>query len=211
MKKIIIIIFCILFITGCTNINNLSFDEIIESFSANVQVANIYRTGYKYNLPDGFSVMDSSEFNEVLKDEYNTYYLYVDIVSYYNKTNWKYEKNKKAIYSTPISYNHKNGYVEINLVENEKYLVEIMYNYAKIEVIVDKDNCNKAMLSSISILRSVIYNDDIVSNILGDNILSFSEEEFDIFRTHGNDDDYIQIEDEIENEDYQEIDTDLIY
>lgn len=37
----------------------------------------------------------------------------------------------------------KFGYVEVNLLKNDKYLVEIMYNYAKIEVIVDKSNLNE--------------------------------------------------------------------
>lgn len=210
MKRISILLICILLLTGCTNISKLSYDDIVKSFSSVKMASNIYRTGYKYYLPDGMSITDSTLYNETLKDANYTYYLHVDIISYYNKVDKAYQKNDKAIYSTGISYDDKKGYVEINLVENDKYLVEIMYNYAKIEVIVDKDNCNMAMLSAINILNSIVYNDIIIANMLGDDILSFSEEDFDIFETHHAEDDYIQIEDIVEDEDYQEVDTDLI-
>ena len=210
MKKIIIILFCILFITGCTNVGNLSYDDIVENFSTRALAANIYRTGYKYYLPDGFAVMDSSNYNEVLKDAYSTYYLHVDVISYYNKVNRSYIRSNKAVYSTGISFDKKTGYVEINLVENDKYLVEIMYNYAKIEVIVDKENSNMAMLSAINILKSIEYNDNTIANILGDNILNFTEEDFDIFRTHTSDSDYIEIEEIHEDVEDQIPDIDLI-
>ena len=210
MKKVIILLICILFLTGCTNISNLSYDDIVDTFTSKNMAANIYRTGYKYYLPDGMTVTDSTIYNETLKDDNYTYYLHVDMISYYNKVDKTYQETNKAIYSTGISNDNKNGYVEINLLENDKYLVEIMYNYAKIEVIVDKDNCNKSMLTAINILNSIVYNDSIIANMLGDDILNFSEEDFDIFNTHSKDDDYIQIEDIVEDDDYQEIDTDLI-
>ena len=96
------------------------------------------------------------------------------------------------------------------MTENDKYLVEIMYNYAKIEVIVDEGDINKAMLSAISILKSIVYNDSVIANLLEDNVLNFAEEEFDIFNNDSNDD-YI----EIGTDDFQPIeeeipDTDLI-
>ena len=210
MKKISILLICIIFLTGCTNLNKLSYDDIVDNFASVKMSANIYRTGYKYYLPDGMTIIDSTLYNETIKDNNYTYYLHVDVISYYNKVDKTYQKNDKAIYSMGINYDDKNGYVEINLVENDKYLVEIMYNYAKIEVIVDKDNCNRSMLSAINILNSIIYNDIIIANMLGDDILSFSEEDFDIFKTHSQEDDYIQIEDIVEDEDYQEVDTDLI-
>ena len=86
-----------------------------------------------------------------------------------------------------------------------------MYNYAKIEVIVDEGDINKAMLSAISILKSIVYNDSVIANLLEDNVLNFAEEEFDIFNNDSNDDDYI----EIGTDDFQPIeeeipDTDLI-
>ena len=211
MKKILIIISLIFLITGCSNINDLTYDEIIQNFGTISSRTNTYRTGYKYYLPRGMQVNDSTLFNEILEDGKNTYYLYVDAVSYLNQVDYKYEENSENIYSTSISNGEYFGYVEINLTENDKYLVEIMYNYAKIEVIVDEGDINKAMLSAISILKSIVYNDSVIANLLEDNVLNFAEEEFDIFNNDSNDDDYI----EIGTDDFQPIeeeipDTDLI-
>ena len=211
MKKVLIIISLIFLITGCSNINDLTYDEIIQNFGTISSRTNTYRTGYKYYLPRGMQVNDSTLFNEILEDGKNTYYLYVDAVSYLNQVDYKYEENSENIYSTSISNGEYFGYVEINLTENDKYLVEIMYNYAKIEVIVDEGDINKAMLSAISILKSIVYNDSVIANLLEDNVLNFAEEEFDIFNNDSNDDDYI----EIGTDDFQPIeeeipDTDLI-
>ena len=151
MKKILIIISLIFLITGCSNINDLTYDEIIQNFGTISSRTNTYRTGYKYYLPRGMQVNDSTLFNEILEDGKNTYYLYVDAVSYLNQVDYKYEENSENIYSTSISNGEYFGYVEINLTENDKYLVEIMYNYAKIEVIVDEASINEALLSAISI------------------------------------------------------------
>ena len=76
MKKIIFIISLMFLITGCTNINELSYDEIIQEFSTKPLKSNNYRTGYKYYLPREMQVVDSTLFNEVLEDGQNTYYLY---------------------------------------------------------------------------------------------------------------------------------------
>ena len=205
MKKILIIISLIFLITGCSNINDLTYDEIIQNFVTISSRTNTYRTGYKYYLPRGMQVNDSTLFNEILEDGKNTYYLYVDAVSYLNQVDYKYEENSENIYSTSISNGEYFGYVEINLTENDKYLVEIMYNYAKIEVIVDEGDINKAMLSAISILKSIVYNDSIITNLLEDNVLDFAEEEFDIFNNNSNDDDYI----DVGTDDFQPIEEEI--
>ena len=211
MKKVLIIISLIFLITGCSNINDLTYDEIIQNFGTISSRTNTYRTGYKYYLPRGMQVNDSTLFNEILEDGKNTYYLYVDAVSFLNQVDYEYEINTSSFYSSAISNGEYFGYVEINLTENDKYLVEIMYNYAKIEVIVDEGDINKAMLSAISILKSIVYNDSVIANLLENNVLNFAEEEFDIFNNDSNDDDYI----EIGTDDFQPIeeeipDTDLI-
>ena len=102
------------------------------------------------------------------------------------------------------------GYVEINLTKNDKYLVEIMYNYAKIEVIVGKDKINEALLTSISILKSVDYNDEIVENLFGSNVLNFTEEEFNIFNTTSSDSTYLQTDGNYEETTEEVPDTDLL-
>ena len=212
MKKFIILLFSLFLLTGCTNVNNLSFDEVTNELAVKKHKSNIYRTGYNYYLPKGMQVVDSSLYNEKLEDSYNKYYLYVDIVSYYKEVVKDYKVNEKAVYSQKLNYNGKFGYIEINLTQNDKYLVEIMYNYAKIEVIVDSKNVNVALISAINILKSVEYNDSIVANLLGDDVLNFYEEEFDIFNTKGSEKKYLTVDDSYtEEEDKNKIpDPDMI-
>ncbi len=210
MKKLLIII-CLLFITGCSDIRKQSYDDIINNIATRANKDNVYRTGYSYYLPRGMRVSDSTLYNESITDARYKYYLYVDIVSYYKKVTKDYSVNNNALVSKKLDYNGKFGYVEVNLLKNDKYLVEIMYNYAKIEVIVDKSNLNEAMLSIINILKSVEYNDSIIANLMGDDILNFSEEEFNIFNTKGSESNYLTVDKDASKEEDTKIpDPDLI-
>ena len=210
MKKILIII-CLLFITGCSDVRKLSYDDIINNIATRANKDNVYRTGYSYYLPRGMRVSDSTLYNESITDARYKYYLYVDIVSYYKKVTKDYTINSNALVSKKLEYDGKFGYVEVNLLKNDKYLVEIMYNYAKIEVIVDKSNLNEAMLSIINILKSVEYNDSIIANLMGDDVLNFSEEEFNIFNTKGSESNYLTVDKDAKNEEDTKIpDPDLI-
>jgi hypothetical protein len=210
MKKVLIII-CLLFITGCSDIRKQSYDDIINNIATRANKDNVYRTGYSYYLPRGMQVADSTLYNEAITDARYKYYLYVDIVSYYKKVTKDYTINNNALVSKKLEYDGKFGYVEVNLLKNDKYLVEIMYNYAKIEVIVDKSNLNEAMLSIINILKSVEYNDSIIANLMGDNVLNFSEEEFNIFNTKGSESNYLTVDKNASKEEDTKIpDPDLI-
>lgn len=210
MKKILIII-CLLFITGCSDIRKQSYDDIINNIATRANKDNVYRTGYSYYLPRGMRVSDSTLYNESITDARYKYYLYVDIVSYYKKVTKDYSVNDNALVSKKLDYDGKFGYVEVNLLKNDKYLVEIMYNYAKIEVIVDKSNLNEAMLSIINILKSVEYNDSIIANLMGDDVLNFSEEEFNIFNTKGSESNYLTVDKDASKEEDTKIpDPDLI-
>lgn len=196
MKKIIIIIGLLLALTGCTNIKDLSYEQIAQNFGVESPRVNEFRTGYKYYLPRGMQVQDSTIFNEVLDDGRYNYYLYVDAVSYINKVKYEYEKNNTSEFSASITNDDKFGYIEVNLRENDKYLVEIMYNYAKIEVIVYERDINKCVAYAISILTSIAYNDNVIENYLGDDIFLSSEEAYDIFEIVGSDN-YLQFTDEV--------------
>ena len=114
MKKILIIISLIFLITGCSNINDLTYDEIIQNFGTISSRTNTYRTGYKYYLPRGMQVNDSTLFNEILEDGKNTYYLYVDAVSYLNQVDYKYEENSE------------NDFFNINESNQDKILYQIL-------------------------------------------------------------------------------------
>ncbi|MBE6140543.1 MAG: hypothetical protein E7172_03295 [Firmicutes bacterium] len=209
-KKIILLIFLLLCICGCTNIKNLNYEQIVNTLEIKANNANQYRSGYKYFLPRDMKILDSKLFNEVLTNKKEIYYLYVDALSYQNKIENEYVTKSKSYYSKNIKYNNKFGYLEINLIKNEQYLIEFMYNYAKIEVMVNKENINRALLTSISILKSVKYNDSIIANLFGNDILNFTEEEFNIFNTTSSDSTYIQIDDTYPEVEEEVPDTDLI-
>ena len=210
MKKIIILLGIIFFIGGCSNIKDLSYEDTLKTLNSYNHKANVYRTGYKYYLPRNLSIEDSTDFNEVLSDGKENYYLYVDALSYIKKIEHPYTTSNKSYFSRVLNYQDKYGYVEINLTKNDKYLVEIMYNYAKIEVIVGKDKINEALLTSISILKSVDYNDEIVENLFGSNVLNFTEEEFNIFNTTSSDSTYLQTDGNYEETTEEVPDTDLL-
>ena len=210
MKKIIILLITLVLLTGCTKVNDFSYNDMLQLFASKTIRVNTYRTGYKYYLPQGMQITNSKLYNEVIEDAYYKYYLYVDVVSYFNKVSKNYEINNDAVFSNTLSYDGKNGYLEINLMENNKYLVEIMYNYAKIEVIVDSEDSKGAVLSAINILKSIEYNDSIIENLLGDDVLNFYEEEFDIFNVKGKDNNLIYNNDSNQTVEDKIPDADLI-
>lgn len=213
MKKVILLIACIFLLSGCSRVNDLSYDDIIKTIGASREATNVYRTGYKYYLPRGMKIDNSTLFNETISSNDDIYYLYIDAISYYyqkDKQENKYQPNTESYYSKRFDFEDKYGYVEINLKENEKYLIEIMYNYAKIEVIVDKEDINLSLLNAINILKSVKINDSIIANLLGKDILNYAEEEFNIFNTTSSDSTYIQIDDSYYEEEQYVPDTDLL-
>ena len=58
-----------------------------------------------------------------------------------------------------------------------------MYNYAKIEVMVDKKKINEAVAFSFSILSSIKYNDIVINNKLGQDVFNTFEENFNLFES----------------------------
>ena len=201
-----------LFISGCQTINKTSIDDIINVFASDIKRVNIYRTGYSYYIPTGLSVSDYSLYNEVLETDNLTFYFYIDLISYYNKVQFEYKKNEDAYYSTSLKKDDKFGYLEINLKENDQYLIEIMFNYAKIEVMVDKSDIKEALSYAVAILRSLEYNDVIINNLLNEDILSYQEETYNIFNTTSDEvSNYLKaVEQDQYIEEEQIKDTDLI-
>lgn len=208
MKKIFLLGMLVLMLTGCTSIEKRDLDNIIsEVTNSKVTSTNVNRNGYRYYLPKGLKINDSSSFNEVFTDQKYYYYLYVDVVSYHNKINFDYKVNEKAKFSKTIDNNGKKGYIEINNYKNNQYLIEIMYNYAKIEVIVYEEDINKGVTYAMVILSSVTYNDYVIENYLSSSVLDGAEEKFNIFEIVGSDN-YLQfteedtITDEVRDPDY---------
>lgn len=182
MKKVLVLCLAIICLTGCVSIDNSSYDEIInETTASRLQVFNEYRKGYKFYLPIGLYTSDSKDYNEIIKSSSEFYYMYIDIISYLNKAAVEYTINSQAEYSKYIQNGDKTGYIEIKDLENKKYLVEIMYNYAKIEVIVEKSQIKRTVSNCLIVLSSIKYNDTFLNNLDKDSLLNYKEEAVDIF------------------------------
>ena len=211
MKKVILIVFLCFIVCGCVNVNNSSIDQILtDSLSSELKFYNTQRSGYKYYLPKGIKTLNKNDYNEILADGKNKYYMYVDVLSYKNKISFDYIRKTDAYYSNVIKYQDKFGYLEIKKLENEKYLIEIMYNYAKIEVMVEDSEINKTIAYAISILSSIEYNDNVLDNLLGENKLNFSDEEYNIFETAETESNYLDWVEKYDNYESEEKDNDFI-
>jgi len=183
MKKVILIVLCLIMFTGCTvvRIDTSSIDNIVNVIlSKDNKLYNRVGKGYKYYVPRGMNYIDTTELNEKLYSNGYYYYLYIDVISFYNKIDFTYEENKDAYYSKYININDKVGYLEINKVNN-RYLIEFMYNYAKIEALVYEEDINDVVLNSTYILSTIKFNKNVIKLMLNDEYFINKEERYDIF------------------------------
>lgn len=211
MKRTILIILLVILLTGCVNIKKSDYENIVEeTLNTKVKIYNTYRNGYKMYIPHGLYIDKSTEYNEIIKGPDENYYLYIDVISYLNKKENDYAENSDSVYSKLINDKDNTGYIEINQ-KNDKYLVEIMYNYAKIEVMVDENRLKNAVSNSMIILSSIYYNDRMLKNLSDDNVLNFNEETIDIFSTKGRENsNFLEYKEEYDG-DYKSVpDYDLI-
>lgn len=212
MKKFLVVLIAIFILSGCSNIQSKDYDTLInEAASSKYDIVNTYRTGYKYYAPGNMDISNILDYNETLEDSSHKYYFYVDVVSYYNRVIENYEVNPEAYYSKVINYQDKYGYIEINKWKNGKYLLEIMYNYAKIEVIVEESFLKEAVSYAMVILASVKYNNNVLENIVGENVLTSKEIEFNIFETKKSESNFLKVSEEDIYEDNDTVkDPDLV-
>ncbi len=181
IKKILIIILFLICVTGCVKVSDLTYDEILNNFSISPNGANTYRRGYKYFVPKGVALVDAGPNYAIFEDNITSYYMYIDLINYVNKANIIINNTDDNIYYRTFNNDNKSGYIAIKKDENDKYMIEIMYNYAKIELMVDIDNVNNALINSINILKSIVYDDRVIETMLRDDNLTYTEENYNMF------------------------------
>ena len=86
--KRLLLCLIVFFICGCQTLNKTSIDDLTNELSTNINKVNIYRTGFSYYKPIGLSVKEYSLYNEVLESDNLSFYFYVDLISYFNKTSF---------------------------------------------------------------------------------------------------------------------------
>ncbi len=210
MKRILLLLIIIFFTAGCTNLKDIDLNNLATiTLSQENNHQNKTFQGYSLYLPNGLQVDSVNHNNVILKSKNYKLYLYVDLISYFNKVQKDYQINKKAFFSKSLNFNDKFGYLEINSQENEKYLVEIMYNYAKIEVIVDNSDMKEILSYALIILNSIKYNDTIIENMIGEDLLNYNELEFNIFETVESNNGTIKYDDNSSNTEEQDTIPDL--
>ena len=185
----LLMLFLLIFLTGCTavRINTKSIDNIVSVIlSKENTLYNTIGKGYKYYVPRGVVYIDSNEYNEKLYCNGDYYYLYLDIISYYYKKDFTYKENKDLYYSKSIDMNNKKGYLEITKMDDKYYLIEFMYNYAKIEALVTEDKINEVVLNATYILSTVKYNDNVIKLVLDEDYFTNKEEKYNIFKSTNN-------------------------
>lgn len=199
MKKIILLGLMTLILTGCTivRIDTTSIDNIISVIlSKENTLYNRVGRGYKYYVPRGVTYIDSSGTNDKLYSGGVYYYLYLDEISYYYQKSINYKEDNTKYYSKKIENGDNVGYLEITKQGN-LYLIEFVYNYARIEALVPKQDINDTVLNSSYILSTIKYNSNIIKLSLEDDFLKNKEEKYDVFsQKQQNDNSFLEYEEE---------------
>ena len=194
MKKIFCLALIILLITGCsiTKVEEESFDSIINTvLYKDTNLTNTSFDGYKFYLPRGTRVSLKKQSNLEIKDKDNYYYLYVDMISYFYKTKESHKIDSNIYYSKNLNSANGFGYIDISKV-NDKYFLEVMYNYAKIEAYVEEEDLYDSFLNICYILSTIDYNESVINYRLSNKELETTTEEFNIFKSKKDDDDFLQ-------------------
>ena len=89
----------------------------------------------------------------------------------------------------------KFGYVDIT-EEEDGYFIVLMYNYAKAEAYVEKDELYDALAGISKILSTVTYNDDTISKRIESIGAIGQEESFDIFDSKKEKDNFLTYKEE---------------
>ncbi len=182
MKKLIIILLT-LFVTGCTvvRIDTANIDNMVNVIlSKDNTLYNRVGKGYKYYVPRGVSYIDTNEFNDKLYSDGNYYYLYIDAVSYFQKLEVTYPLDDDFYYYREIDLNGKKGYITIKQ-QNDKYFITFVYNYAKIESLVNKEDINTVVMNASYILSTIKFNNNVINLMLKKDYFTNKEEKYDLF------------------------------
>ena len=191
MKKIILLGLITLILTGCTivRIDTTSIDNIVSVvLSKENTLYNRVGRGYKYYVPRGVTYIDSSGTNDKLYSNGVYYYLYLDEISYYYQKSVNYKVDNNKYYSRKIKNGDNIGYLEITKQDN-LYLIEFVYNYARIEALVPEQDINDTVLNSSYILSTIKYNSNIIKLSLEDDFLKNKEEKYNVFSSKNNNND----------------------
>lgn len=208
MKKYLLMFFVLVLLSGCsvTRLDSYDYKKMLDKIiSLDINTYNIVGKGYKYYIPKGVVRISSNNYNDILQRNENTYYLYVDVVSYYYKTKLEYKTNDNIYYSKKISNGNKSGFINIE-EKNDKLYIQMVYNYAKIEAYVDRHDLKDAITDISYVLSSMDFNDSLLKKMYEEGNLDSKEEVYRLFDSkekEGNFLEYIKEYDKYDGEEEQ--------
>lgn len=212
MKKILISLLTLVFLSGCVNINKLDLDKVIDvSLDNKHKLVNQNNRGFKYYLPQEVSIEKYDSYNVVLKNKNYNYYLFVDLTSYYYKKAKDIKVDENLYLSKEFNVADNKGIVNIykSTKKEDVYLIKAYYNYSEISAFIKGNNLNDSLNNMLTILSSVKYNDKVIKNIVEESTIDSKEEPVNVFKVEGNENDILDIDEEyIDDED--NVDRDVI-
>lgn len=215
MKKILVIVLLTLFITtgcsSCINVKKSTIDQVIDSsLNSKFNLTNHINKGFKYYLPKKLSITKLDETNEIIKYKNYEYYLYVDLVSYYNKKDLSYNVDESAKYSRLLLNGENKGIVSI-YDNGDECFISVDYKYARIETKVNSLDINENMANIMVILSSLKYNDDVIKNILTNDKKVEDDEVVEVFDNKKNESTSLDVEEpEYTGNEEEDYDPDVI-
>ena len=180
-KKVIILVMALILFTGCTKIddNDPKHENYVIGCLDSKKHTNNVALGYKYYLPRGVKKIEDFDYNQKFSIDNINLYMFVDINSYYYKTDINIDSNSSDYYFQQISYDGKYGYIKI-IKDNDKYYTRLVYNYARIEFYSKENQINKFLSLSAIILDSIKYNKNVIEKVLDENLGTSKEFSYDI-------------------------------
>lgn len=195
MKKKILLVLFLMLLTGCvrTDINNGDYKELVSQVINNkTNGTNEVANGYRFYVPKGVRLIENDSNNQIFMGMGTKIYMYVDITSYYYKNLLNYKDIEDSYYFSKVSSGDKTGFIKITKTDDDKFYVEIVYNYAKVEVYTDQYNLNDIITLSSILLNNISYNDNIIENLLDDNHNSGSDITYNIDKPEDASSDFTQ-------------------
>ena len=181
IKKIILLIIILFSLSSCTKVSD-NLDDIVNAIMIDDKLpTNTASTSYELYVPLGVKQDYDSEYNQKFKIRNRYVYLFVDTISYYFKNVLNYKSDDSYdYYYKELNVNDKVGYIGINKIEDDLYFCEIIYNYSKIEFYTNKEDLEVVLANSLILIKSVKYNDSLISVELESNIKDGRELKYEL-------------------------------
>jgi len=206
-KKVILLIIVALMLTGCTKLDN-NIDNIVSAtMTKEIERVNTVSTGYKLYIPIGVMQLVDNQYNQKLKIRDTHVYLYVDTVSYYYKNNLNFKSDSNFnYYYKELNFNGKTGYIGINKLDDGSFFVLIVYNYSKIEFYASEEDLPIITSSSLMILNSIKYNDNLIKMELDNNTGDNREVKYELDKPKDSESTFSQYLQEVDEGEETEVD-----